>query len=268
MKKSDFDAFASVLAGCLGMWGKVPSPDVSVMWFRALEGYELATLTAAFSAHIRDPENGKFEPKPAHIVAQIERAKKNDGRPGAEEAWATAFASQPEEETTVWTNETLRAWFDAGRPLVMAGDKVGARMAFKENYLRLVDEARAARKPVQWLVSKGFDPERARIAISRAVEAGLIPESELLQLPLHNTPLLLGRDGVDPVGITPARREKLRELRDLMSRPRDPGPSQADLERERLQVLKQEQQAKVEQYMRSASTPGGETAPMSGAAPT
>lgn len=261
MKKSDFDAFAGVLAGCLGMWGKVPSPDVSVMWFRALEGYELSTLTAAFSAHIRDPENGKFEPKPAHIVAQIERAMKNDGRPGAEEAWATAFASQPEEETTVWTNETLRAWFDAGRPLVMAGDKVGARMAFKEAYIRLVEEARAARVSVQWLVSQGFDHERKRVAIGRAVEAGLIPESELLQLPLHNTPLLLGRDGVDPVGISPARRERLRELRELMSRPRDPGPSQADLERERLQALKREQQLKVDQYQNGALSASGEIDP-------
>lgn len=268
MKKSDFEGFASVLAGCLGMWSKVPSPDVSVIWFRALEGYDLVAVTAAFSAHVRDPESGKFEPKPAHIVAQIERAMKNDGRPGAEEAWATAFASQPEEETVVWTEETSRAWSDAGKPLVVAGDKVGARMAFKEAYIRLVEEARAARVPVQWLVSEGFDLERKRVAISRAVEAGLIPANHLQQLPPHNTPLLLGRDGADPVGISPARREKLRELRELMSRPRDPGPSQADIERERLQALKQEQQAKVEQYMRSASAAGGETAPMPGAAST
>lgn len=261
MKKSDFDAFAGVLAGCLGMWSKVPSPDVSVMWFRALEGYELATLTAAFSAHIRDPENGKFEPRPAHIVAQIERAMKNDGRPGAEEAWATAFASQPEEETTVWTNETLRAWFDAGRPLVVAGDKVGARMAFKEAYIRLVEAARADRVPVQWLVSEGFDHERKRVAVSRAVEAGLIPVDHLQQLPLKNAPLLLGREGVDQVGIPKAAREKLRELRERLSRPREPAPSPADLERERLQALKREQQLKVDQHRSSAFTTSGEIDP-------
>lgn len=258
MKKSDFDAFAGVLAGCLGMWGKVPSPDVSVMWFRALEGYELSTLTAAFSAHIRDPENGKFEPKPAHIVAQIERAMKNDGRPGAEEAWAIAFASQPEAETTVWTDETRRAWFDAARPLVMTGDKVGARMAFKEAYIRLVEEARAARVSVQWLVSEGFDHERKRVAIGRAVEAGLIPVDQLQRLPMNNAPLLLGRDGLDPVGIPPAAREKLRELRERLSRPREPAPSPAELERERLQALKREQQLKVDQYRNGAFYASGE----------
>lgn len=261
MKKADFDAFASVLAGCLGMWNKVPSPDVSVMWFRALEGYELPILTAAFSAHIRDPENGKFEPKPAHIVAQIERTMKNDGRPGAEEAWATAFASQPEAETTVWTVETCRAWFDAARPLVMAGDKVGARMAFKEAYIRLVEEARAARVSVQWLVSEGFDHERKRVAIGRAVEAGLIHVDHLQRLALNNAPLLLGCDGIDPVSIPPAAREKLRELRERLSRPREPAPSPADLERQRLQALKREQRLKVDRYRSSAFTTSGEIDP-------
>lgn len=258
VQKSDFDAFVRMLASCLGLWNKVPSPEVSVMWFRALEGYELFTLTAAFSAHIRDPENGKFEPKPAHIVAQIERAMKNDGRPGAEEAWATAFASQPEEETTVWTDETRRAWFDAGRPLVMAGDKVGARMAFKEAYIRLVEEARAARVPVQWQVSEGFDQERKRVAISRAVEAGLIHVDHLQRLPLNNVPLLLGRDGIDPVDIPPAIRERLSQLREQFARPRYPEHSPADLERERLQALKREQQRKVEQYRAGAFAITGE----------
>lgn len=259
MKKVDFDAFASVLAGCLGMWAKVPSPDVSVMWFRALEGYELPTLTAAFSAHIRDPENGKFEPKPAHIVAQIERAVKNDGRPGAEEAWATAFASQPEEETVVWTDETSRAWFDAAMPLVRAGDKIGGRMAFREAYTRLVEESRAARVQVQWRVCEGFDHERKRAAISRAVETGLIPAAQLQQLPLHNAPLLLGADGNGPLGIPAGVREKFRELREQFTRPRQEGPSQADLERERLQALKRQQQEKVDQLLRCGSAVVRET---------
>lgn len=261
MRQADFDTFARILGGCLGLWNRVPNPEASAFWFRALEGYDLAAVSAAFSAHVRDPENGKFEPKPAHIVAQIERAMKNDGRPGAEEAWATAFASQPEEETTVWTDETRRAWFDAGRPLVMAGDKVGARMAFKEAYIRLVEEARAALVPVQWQVSEGFDQERKRVAIRRAVDAGLIPVDRLQQLALSNGPLLLGSDGIDPVGIPPAAREKLRELRERLSQPRDLGPSRADLDRERLQALKLQQQQKVEQYQSGVLNRRGESDP-------
>jgi hypothetical protein len=249
MRQADFDTFARILGGCLGLWNRVPSPEVSAFWFRALEGYDLATVSAAFSAHVRDPENGKFEPKPAHVIAQIERAVKNDGRPGAEEAWSVAVASQPEAETVVWTDETRQAWFDAALPLIRVRDQIGARMAFKEAYARLVTEARANQTPVVWIVSDGTDPERKRAAVARAVESGRIPASELQALPMTGGPLLLGSEAGKPSDMPPETREKLRELRELFKGPKPQRVSPADAERDRLQELKRAQQQKVDQLL-------------------
>jgi hypothetical protein len=137
MKPSDLAAFSAMLSDCLSMWSGPPSAGITATWFRTLEGYDMPTLSAAFSAHMRDPVNGKFEPKPAHIIEQIERAARNDGRPGAEEAWAISLAANDEHDTVVWTHECAQAW-GAASPILALGDEVGARMAFKETYTRLL----------------------------------------------------------------------------------------------------------------------------------
>lgn len=244
MKQADFDAFHAILAECLAMWDKVPSATATAVWFRALAGYELHMLTAAFSAHMRDPQNGKFEPKPAHIIEQIERAAKNDGRPGAEEAWAISLAARDEQDTVVWTSECCQAWA-ACQPVLQMGDEVGARMAFKEAYARLVAEARAMCAPVVWEVSEGFDKDRRRIALATAVEAGRIPAGSFHAIEMSPA-LLLGND-LPTTGIPDHIRQRFAELRDQFTRRYD-GPSEADIERERLDALKRDAQAKVEQY--------------------
>lgn len=43
------------------------------IWWRALCKYPLEQVIAGFEAHITDPEEGKFPPKPAHIIGHIER---------------------------------------------------------------------------------------------------------------------------------------------------------------------------------------------------
>jgi len=251
MKKADFDEFHAILSDCLSMWSGPPSAGISAIWFRTLAAYDLPTLSAAFSAHMRDPANGKFEPKPGHIVEQIERLARLDGRPGQEEAWAIALGARCEADTVVWTHECVQAWAAAAKPVMDLGDDVGARMAFKEAYSRLVAEARARFEPVSWEVSEGFDSERRRIAVVRAVEAGRISAGQYTAIE-HITPLMLG--GTTASGIPAAVRQKLAELRDQFTRRYD-GPSEADEERDRLADLKRAQAQKVEQFMR-----GGETA--------
>jgi hypothetical protein len=245
MKQSDFDAFHALLTSCLSMWDKAPSAAVSAVWFRSLAEFDMTALSAAFSAHMRDPVNGKFEPKPAHIIEQIERAAKQDGRPGAEEAWAISLTARDESDTVVWTNECAQAW-SAAKPVMDMGDEVGARMAFKETYSRLVAEARSRFEAASWEVSEGFDSERRRIAVARAVEAGRIPAGRYAAIE-HITPLMLS--GPAAGGIPEAVRQKLAELREQFTRPYE-GPSEADLERERLAELKRAQAQKVEQFMR------------------
>lgn len=52
--------------------GKHLNPNMMRVWFSALEGYELAVVAAAFTAHARNTDNGQFMPVPADIVKLIE----------------------------------------------------------------------------------------------------------------------------------------------------------------------------------------------------
>lgn len=126
------------------------------------------------------------------------------------------------------------------------GDEVGARMAFKETYTRLVAEARARREPASWDVSEGFDKDRRRAAISQAIEVGRIPAGRYVAIE-HDAPLMLGCSVEASKEIPAAIRQKLAELRDQFTRKHE-GPTEADLERERLASLKREANTKVEQY--------------------
>lgn len=247
MKQADFDDFHEILSDCLSMWSGAPSAGVTAIWFRTLAAYDLGTLSAAFSAHMRDPVNGKFEPKPAHLIEQIERAAKNDGRPGPEEAWAISLGARDEGDTVVWTGECVQAWF-AAKLVMDMGDEVGARMAFRETYTRLVADARARNEPASWEVSEGFDKDRRRSAIAFAIEAGRIPAGRHLALG-HGAALLEGASVESSGGMPPEIRAKFNELREQWAR-RYEGPTEADLERERLVNLKREQQEKVDQFLR------------------
>lgn len=252
MNQSDFESFRKLLTACLSMWGDAPSAEVSAMWFRCLAEYDMPTVSAAFNAHMRDPSNGKFAPKPAHIIEQIRAASANDGRPGPEEAWALSLKARDEYDTVVWTHECVQAWAVA-RPVMELGDDVGARMAFREAYVRLVNEARERREPVAWEVSEGFDKERRRLAVVEAVDAGRIAPGHYLALPKPADVLAIGMDGQQETqGIPPEIRQRLQELRSIFSRTYD-GPSEAELERARTAELKRLQQEKVAQYLSQTS---------------
>lgn len=254
MKKNDFDAFRTVLSGCLMMWGDAPSAEVTAVWFRCLEGYDLAQVSAAFSAHMRDPHNGKFAPKPAHIIEQINAAVANDGRPGPEEAWALAIRSRDEFESVVWTRECALAW-GVAKTVVDLGDEVGARMAFRDSYNRLVEDARRRREPVTWEVSEGFDQERRRLAVAQAVETGRIPASHhlALQAPQGNALLAIEHDG-EAGAIPESVRQRLQELRALYVNP-PKGPSLDELERARTHELKVREAQKTVAYARARGIP-------------
>lgn len=241
MKPSDLTEFNAILSDCLSMWSGPPSAGITATWFRTLAGYELPMLSAAFSAHMRDPANGKFEPKPAHIIEQIERMVKNDGRPGPEEAWAISLSARDEGDTVVWTHECAQAW-GSSSPIMDMGDEVGARMAFKETYTRLVAEARLRREPASWEVSEGFDKDRRRSAVNRAIEAGRIPAANYLAIG-HSSSL----ESVAYGGVPAEIRQRLAELRVKWSMKTEE-KSESDMERERLENLKLESAEKVRRF--------------------
>ena len=202
------------------------------------------TVQAAFSAHLRDPVGGKFCPKPAHLIEQIALAQKMDGRPGAEEAWALSLAAKDEAETVVWTRECAQAWALC-KPVMDLGDDVGARMAFREAYTRLVAEARARREPVAWEVSEGFDPERRRVAVCAAVDAGRVNPGHHLTLPNAGHTLLLGLTGATK-GVPQEIQERLQALRQQFADGNPPRPRPDDTP-----SRKQAQAARVAEYIKS-----------------
>lgn len=194
MREADFAEFSALLDDVWGLKAATaPTPRQKAMFFRALAGYSLDTVRAGLDAHVRDPKAGTFLPMPADVIRQIDGLTADDRRPGVEEAWALALAARDQTRTVVWTREMAQAW-ETARPVMDLGDEVGARMAFREVYGRLVAEARAQQMPAEWSLSLGFDPEERRRVVSDAVASGRLPESELLALaapaPRGQIPLL------------------------------------------------------------------------------
>lgn len=215
MREQDFDEFAGIFDAVIGLYPTARSPTAAqrMLWFRTLCGYALESVRAAFEAHVKDAERGRFAPMPADVIAQLEGAIADDGRPGAEEAWAIAVAGADEEATIVWTNEMAEAWGIA-RAVLHAGDQVGARMAFREAYERLVELARRARRPCVWSASLGYDGAAREVAIEEAVQRGRLARADYPRLPPIAPELLPAPDrAVAQPLVPPNAREGLARLR-------------------------------------------------------
>jgi hypothetical protein len=252
----DFSGMLDAVCSLLSRGNYTPNAQNTALFFRALARHDIAVIRAAFDAHVCDPVRGKFVPVPADILAQIETAVADDGRPGAEEAWAAVFAARDEALTTVWTAEMAEA---AGvcRSLLLAGDEVAARMAFKEAYTRFVSTARAQRIPAAWSATLGHDIAGRDAALMPHIAAGRI-SNELLAGPsigLDAAVQLPAPEGETETGRA-ARlkaRERLAEIRAEQTQPRK-GIDES--ERERTAALKAESAAKVRNYTDTSTTTG------------
>lgn len=134
----------------------------------------------------------------AHVLAALKRCRSElksiryadivdrlpGGHPGPEEAWSIIGPSLANESlTVVWTDQMREAF---GVALGLADDPTAARMAFKETYVKLVNEARSRNQGPKWSVSAGTDKQHRALAVQEAVKAGkLLPEyaSKFLPLP-------------------------------------------------------------------------------------
>jgi hypothetical protein len=59
-----------------------------------------------------------------------------------------------------------------------AGDEVGARMAFRAAYTRLMESTRESGTRIRAWVSLGHDPDRREPAVKQAVSAGLLTKGQ------------------------------------------------------------------------------------------
>lgn len=198
----EFDAAFTDMMDVLSSGKHEASARVSGLWVRVLSPYPLAAVLAGMEAHMRAPDTGRTLPIPADIIKAINAAVANDGRPGADEAWAIAAQSVDEAATVVWTAEIAEAW-GVARHVMALGDEVGARVAFRDAYTRIVHGARCARRPLQWLAALGSDRAGQASALRIAVSQGRISRAELAEFEALPTPgqatgvLLLAGDCVE-----------------------------------------------------------------------
>lgn len=178
MRKQDYNEFAALLDAAYDLIGsgqnKTISPQAKALFFKALGQYSIEQFRMGLNGHCMDKQRGRFTPKPADIIEQIDGATGGDGRPTDDEAWAIALTSMDEADTVVWTQETAEA-FGICQPVMATGDKVGARMAFKDAYNRLVAASRQSGSPAKWNASLGWDMDRRAKVIEKAATAGLLP---------------------------------------------------------------------------------------------
>lgn len=113
---------------------------------KELEAYDEQTVHEAL-ARCRRELSGRLT-----LAAIIERL--DDGRPGAEEAWA--MVPKSEADSAVISSD-MRAAMGPALELLAQGDHVAARMAFVEVYRRRVAIARAEHEPLTWNLSLGHD---------------------------------------------------------------------------------------------------------------
>ena len=166
MITNDKKAFGSMLSAIMDVYGNTASAAATGVWWSALARFTIDQVRSAWSAHVQDPVAGKFQPKPADIIGRLQVM---DGRPGPEEAWA--MMPRDEDTTVVWTQEMASAW-GVALPLLNERDQVAARMAFTEQYRKLVQGARDRGEPARWSPSLGADQNGRERALMDAVDKG------------------------------------------------------------------------------------------------
>lgn len=253
MVEADLPPFTLMLDAVCAMLsrGAYTPNDVSTgMFFRAMARWPLADVRAAFDAHVADPQRGRFVPVPADLIAQLESRASDDGRLGAEEAWAIALRAADEAETVVWTAEMAQAW-GVVAPVLRGGDEVGARVGFREAYNRMVVDARAERRPVQWQAALGHDSRRHADALRRAADLGRMPRGDadaLAALPAPRAPVLLLTSGAAlGAGASTEQREAIAALRAALEA-RAEAPSADLLARQRTEQLQATAAQRVADY--------------------
>lgn len=109
------------------------------------------------------------------VADVIDRIRTSGGHPSGNEAWALVISSQDEAETVVWTDQIAEAAAVA-QPIIDSGDEVGARMAFRDAYDRIIRDRQDAPR---WFPSLGTNVAKRQIALERAVLAGRLQKTHI-----------------------------------------------------------------------------------------
>lgn len=173
LEEQDVEWLMQSLAATAELLGQKISPVAVEMMAADLDAYPMAVLSAALK-RVRTEHVGALT-----LKAIIDRIDAVMGRPGANEAWATALTALDERNTVVWTEEMAKAW-EVARPLAVGGDEIGARMAFKDAYERLCRAAREERRMPVVTISNGWDAQGRAVAVQKAAALGYMSTTDAL----------------------------------------------------------------------------------------
>lgn len=162
-------AIIQAIAVTAQIYGKTFSEEAARVYAGDLEGYPESSVLTALAKCRREL---RYFPTVADILNRID-----DGRPGPDEAWA--MIPKTEAESVVWTPE-MRDAFAIVRP--MMDDLIAARVAFKEAYVKRLQQARDQRTPAQWEPSLGHDKRMHSAILNQALEKGRLPASQVRAL--------------------------------------------------------------------------------------
>lgn len=177
MRDSDKAKFLKMMQAALAVYDKTATTETVGLWWNLLGCYEFADVEQAFGQYLKSAE-GRFSPKPASIISIID-AMRPDGRPGADEAWA--MIPMNEYSSAVMTQEMSEALHIA-QPLLDAGDKIAARMSFREAYNRIVDTNKRNCIMPKWTPSLGYDKEGRDSVLAEAVRLGRLSADHAIGL--------------------------------------------------------------------------------------
>ena len=184
MTRDEQEKLILALTATAEVMGGEIKPNVVLVMVDDLSGYQLADVLQALT-RVRREHTGKLTLK---VILEI--LAPAGGWISANEAWAIALPAADEAATVVWTQEMAKAWAIA-KPILDAGDKIGARMAFIPAYERFVDQAKRESRTPHYEISSGWDANMREIAVQNAVTAGLLPPpQQQMALAAPNKPIL------------------------------------------------------------------------------
>jgi len=246
---SDKARFSQLMDDLALLYDKDVSVGLKRLYWDDLGHLPINVIEMAMQAHRRDPERGRFFPKPADLIDKLQILCP-DGRPDADEAWAQALAVFDETASVCTTDEILEAVASAS-PVWELGDKIGARMAFKSAYERIVADRRMRGAQPTWQLSLGWDRANREHVAQEALRLGRLPleaVQDYLPAPEPQGPaaaiagLLTGKNVVE-FPTDAKTRAHLARLRDMLKLKRgaepdrDPAAAREAFKRKRQEAL-------------------------------
>jgi hypothetical protein len=177
VNQNEFETFSQAYETAWSFHKQI-TPQAISMAFDLLKDHSINNVLGGLKAHCLDPVRGQFPPKPADIIAQIERRMPQ--RVSADEAWT--MLPHDESDTVVWTDEMAEAYSIAKKE----PDSTASRMAFRSAYDRIVERNKVQGIRPKWIYSVGWDTEKRCIALQAAIKQGRISASDVDPLLLES----------------------------------------------------------------------------------